>query len=256
VAAKLVVIMVGLPARGKSYITKKIQRYMSWQQHNTEVFNVGNRRRVAATKAPAPEDLIHDADSKNDSTDESNRQPKERLVNNYTVIELSEPTELNLNSTAPPKEEQAEKKPMDQSASFFDPRNEEATKLREQLALDTLDELLDYLLHRRGAVGILDATNSTISRRKHLIDRIREREPKIPILFIESVCDDRNVSITTLWHALSSPKSVLANRALASRGKHALEAIRTRLQGQGSSQVSRGLSEACHGVRGCLRTPW
>ena len=48
VGAKLVVIMVGLPARGKSYITKKIQRYLSWQQHETRIFNVGNRRRVAA----------------------------------------------------------------------------------------------------------------------------------------------------------------------------------------------------------------
>ena len=48
VGAKLVVIMVGLPARGKSYITNKIQRYLSWQQHETRIFNVGNRRRVAA----------------------------------------------------------------------------------------------------------------------------------------------------------------------------------------------------------------
>ena len=52
VAAKLVIIMVGLPARGKSYITKKIQRYLSWQQHNTRIFNVGNRRRVAAPWMP------------------------------------------------------------------------------------------------------------------------------------------------------------------------------------------------------------
>jgi len=49
VGAKLVVIMVGLPARGKSYITKKIHRYLSWQQYDTQIFNVGNRRRVAAS---------------------------------------------------------------------------------------------------------------------------------------------------------------------------------------------------------------
>jgi len=52
VGAKLVVIMVGLPARGKSYITKKIHRYLSWQQHDTQIFNVGNRRRVAASAIP------------------------------------------------------------------------------------------------------------------------------------------------------------------------------------------------------------
>jgi 6-phosphofructo-2-kinase len=54
VGAKLVVIMVGLPARGKSYITKKIQRYLSWQQHETRIFNVGNRRRVAAGAGSIP----------------------------------------------------------------------------------------------------------------------------------------------------------------------------------------------------------
>ncbi|MBE7182233.1 MAG: hypothetical protein INR71_13695, partial [Terriglobus roseus] len=36
--------MVGLPARGKSYITKKLARYMNWLQHDTRIFNVGERR--------------------------------------------------------------------------------------------------------------------------------------------------------------------------------------------------------------------
>ncbi|KAG0056415.1 hypothetical protein BGZ83_005130 [Gryganskiella cystojenkinii] len=46
--SKLVVIMVGLPARGKSYIVKKLQRYLTWLQYDTKVFNVGNRRRTAS----------------------------------------------------------------------------------------------------------------------------------------------------------------------------------------------------------------
>ncbi|KAI6857090.1 hypothetical protein KC334_g22142, partial [Hortaea werneckii] len=48
VGAKLVIVMVGLPARGKSYITKKLARYLNWLQHDTTIFNVGERRRVAA----------------------------------------------------------------------------------------------------------------------------------------------------------------------------------------------------------------
>ena len=40
--------MVGLPARGKSYVTKKIARYLNWLQHDTRIFNVGERRRIAA----------------------------------------------------------------------------------------------------------------------------------------------------------------------------------------------------------------
>lgn len=37
--------MVGLPARGKSYIARKVARYLSWLGHPTRVFNVGSYRR-------------------------------------------------------------------------------------------------------------------------------------------------------------------------------------------------------------------
>ena len=41
----LVIAMVGLPARGKSYIVKMLIRYLSWISFETEVFNVGSYRR-------------------------------------------------------------------------------------------------------------------------------------------------------------------------------------------------------------------
>jgi 6-phosphofructo-2-kinase len=105
---------------------------------------------------------------------------------------IDEPTTPDLDATAPSSD--SLEKTINQSAEFFDPNNEYASKLREQVALDTLDELLDYLLHQNGAVGILDATNSTIHRRKLLVEHIKEREPKLGILFIESICNDRSVS--------------------------------------------------------------
>ncbi|CAG2108496.1 unnamed protein product [Medioppia subpectinata] len=45
-----VIAMVGLPARGKTYIAKKLTRYLNWIGINTRVFNVGEYRRQA-TKA-------------------------------------------------------------------------------------------------------------------------------------------------------------------------------------------------------------
>jgi 6-phosphofructo-2-kinase len=47
VAPKLLIIMVGLPARGKSYIARKLARYLNWLQYESRVFNVGERRRIA-----------------------------------------------------------------------------------------------------------------------------------------------------------------------------------------------------------------
>lgn len=179
VAAKLVIVMVGLPARGKSYITKKVRRYLAWQQHNTQIFNVGNRRRKNANVATAPLQsnggtldaptqaaliLRRDSETPSDSAQEPTPAPLERVES------------------------------IDQNAKFFDPKNSEASKLREQLALDTLDELLDFLITGGGAIGILDATNSTIHRRQLLFDTIKAREPKLGILFIESVCTNPNVS--------------------------------------------------------------
>jgi 6-phosphofructo-2-kinase len=201
VGAKLVVVMVGLPARGKSYITKKIQRYLSWQQHNTRIFNVGNRRRVAVQATSTP---------LNSPPQSPNLSKKTLAVRPQSLQEVIDaPTEaahILLNGTyhqsqATPKEDAPDLPstgPMDQSAEFFDPLNTRASQIREQVAMSTLDELLDFLLEEGGSVGILDATNSTVARRQILFDHIKAREPKLGILFIESVCEDEKVSSTVL----------------------------------------------------------
>ncbi|XP_074050286.1 6-phosphofructo-2-kinase/fructose-2,6-bisphosphatase 3 isoform X4 [Macrotis lagotis] len=42
-----VIVMVGLPARGKTYMSKKLTRYLNWMGVPTKVFNVGEYRREA-----------------------------------------------------------------------------------------------------------------------------------------------------------------------------------------------------------------
>ena len=43
---KLVVIMVGLPARGKTFLSVRLQRYLEWQGWRSGIFNVGTYRRA------------------------------------------------------------------------------------------------------------------------------------------------------------------------------------------------------------------
>lgn len=43
----LVVVMVGLPARGKSFISRKVERFLRWTSASTRSFNVGKYRRDA-----------------------------------------------------------------------------------------------------------------------------------------------------------------------------------------------------------------
>ena len=70
--------------------------------------------------------------------------------------------------------------------------------------MDTLEELLDWLLNANGVVGILgipwnggfynyaDATNSTRARRKMILNRVHQIED-LNVLFIESICTDKKV---------------------------------------------------------------
>ncbi|KAI4803102.1 hypothetical protein KUCAC02_006659 [Chaenocephalus aceratus] len=43
-----VIVMVGLPARGKTYMSKKLTRYLNWIGLPTKVFNVGEYRRESS----------------------------------------------------------------------------------------------------------------------------------------------------------------------------------------------------------------
>ncbi|CEJ54657.1 Putative 6-phosphofructo-2-kinase 1 [Penicillium brasilianum] len=251
VGSKLVIVMVGLPARGKSYITKKLARYLNWLQHDTEIFNVGERRRVAAGKSPSPamlgrplekrasnvhKDLVDSVrrlsvsvgtmNQNESSPPENNSPPNDTAlpppaVPDKILINGQEPGSISQNgSTVIPSIDagpaqstdnnelirEASPEPMDQSANFFDPQNQRAVKLREQVALDTLDELLEYILEEGGSVGILDATNSTMERRKAIVDHIRKRAgPELGILFLESSCVDKNLLEANMRLKLSGP---------------------------------------------------
>ncbi|QRD90321.1 fructose-6-phosphate 2-kinase/fructose-2, 6-biphosphatase [Aspergillus flavus] len=198
VGSKLVIVMVGLPARGKSYVTKKLARYLNWLQHDTEIFNQNGVTIVPPFNA-SPED--------------------KRAM------------------------QEASPEPLDQSASFFDPKNQLAVKLREQVALDTLDELLDYILDRGGSVGILDATNSTMERRKAIVDHIRKRAgPELGILFLESSCVDQELLEANMRLKLSGPDYKGQNPVKA------LEDFKKRVQLYEKSYVPLGEYEEKHNM--------
>lgn len=136
--AKIVVCMVGLPARGKSYVANRVLKYLRWLEYDVKVFNVGQLRRALA-----------------------------RAKYNQSGV----------------KE--------DHTASFFDPSNPSAYKLRSQMAEECLEQLIGWL-KRGGNVGIHDATNSTKARRKEIADRIA-KEPDLKLVFLESICTDPKV---------------------------------------------------------------
>jgi 6-phosphofructo-2-kinase len=247
VGSKLVIVMVGLPARGKSYITKKMARYLNWLQHDTKIFNVGEKRRVAAShsgfrlsqanlervsshvkraieehQATLPQlaaKILINGDPAQEGPIDPHNVPDPRR--NSSAIEEDDsspalpPPRVEVTSPGPKvptpnNEENAldenESDPMDQSADFFDPQNQPAAQIREQCAMETLDDLLDYILRGSGSVGIFDATNSTLPRRKQIMERIRQRAgPELNVLFVESVCQDQHLLESNMRLKLSGP---------------------------------------------------
>ena len=249
--AKLVIVMVGLPARGKSYITKKVARYLNWLQHDTRIFNVGERRRVATggplRSAPLTRpstgrpgihsrkssefvaslnDILGGKDFANDASDATKilvngeTPPNDALgalpppalgsqeapseVSKFSIQVNGSVSQDDTTRDHQPNESDANN--MDQSANFFDPYNTQASQVREQLAMETLDELLDYILYQGGSVGIFDATNSTLERRKHVMQHIRSRAgPQLGVLFLESLCIDKTLLESNMRLKLSGP---------------------------------------------------
>lgn len=255
--------MVGLPARGKSYVTKKIARYLNWLQHDTKIFNVGERRRIAAAGAPMTAESTESAHgtqvSKGGRKIGTATSSLSGVMNGKTVLTPppSPSTKILVNGELPPdppalealtpsamevgarddgeddereddedvddhtdanalQEQMAaaqmpppplrRNESMEQTASFFDPNNERAAKIREEVALATLDELLDYILDQGGSVGIFDATNSTLERRKLIVEKVRQRAgPELGVLFLESLCIDENLLESNMRLKLSGP---------------------------------------------------
>jgi broad specificity phosphatase PhoE/predicted kinase len=133
--------MVGLPARGKSYIARKAARYLSWLGHPTRVFNVGSYRRKLL----------------------GSHQPHE----------------------------------------FFDFDNPAGRTALLDMAMAALDDMLAWL-GSGGEVAIYDATNSTRERRTLVQERCQSHG--VPVVFIESICDDPAVIDATVRETkLKSP---------------------------------------------------
>ncbi|RHY05848.1 hypothetical protein DYB25_008631 [Aphanomyces astaci] len=141
---RLVLVMVGLPARGKSFVVRKLTKYCQWLNLPTQIFNAGDYRRKAS---------LTGAD-----------------------------------------------------ASFFDPNNAEAKRLRDALAMAAVANLIQWL-EEGGQVAVLDATNTTKERRALVWDKFKHLE-NTQVMHIELVCD--NPSLLEANYLRSSDVVVLA----------------------------------------------
>ncbi|EER39537.1 fructose 2,6-bisphosphatase [Histoplasma capsulatum var. duboisii H88] len=151
--SRICVVMVGLPARGKSLIAGKALRYLAWVGIPARIFNVGQYRRL---DTPRP------------------------------------------------------------TAAFFDTSNPDGERLRRAAAEAALKDMLRWFAETDGQVAILDATNSTKSRRQWIYRTCRNAG--IEALFVESKCDDEDLIMNNILEVkTSSPDYVGQDPELAAQ---------------------------------------
>jgi predicted kinase len=133
---KLVIIMVGLPATGKTHIAKRICRFLSFfHDIPSQIFNVGDyRRQLCGANMPA---------------------------------------------------------------SFYDPSNEEGAAARHMACDAALADLVEYVKKDGVRVAAFDATNSTKERRQHILGVLDAAGIGAKRMFVESICDQEEVSEVT-----------------------------------------------------------
>ena len=129
---KLVIVMVGLPATGKTHTANRIRRFLEFfHDIPCSIFNVGDyRRKICGTKMPA---------------------------------------------------------------SFYDVENKDGVAARKVACDAALADLVMYMKIPGVRVGILDATNSTASRRKYVKETLVAEELGVKVMCIESVCNDNKL---------------------------------------------------------------
>lgn len=155
-----VIAMVGLPARGKTYMAKKLTRYLKWIGLNTRVFNVGEYRRQA-TNSYRNHDFFR-ADNK-----EAVAIRKWALILTLNVLNL-----LNDNLFI---------------IVGWDANN--CICFNSKCAEAALEDMCGWLLEESGEVAVYDATNTTYGRRQMIYETVVEKYG-FKLFFVESICMD------------------------------------------------------------------
>ncbi len=82
------------------------------------------------------------------------------------------------------------------TADFFDTSNPEGERLRRAAAEAAVKDMIKWFNDGTGTIAILDATNSTKSRRRWIHERCAREN--VQTLFVESKCDDEALIMSNI----------------------------------------------------------
>jgi len=174
---KIILCLVGLPARGKSLYGHKLETFLAWRGYKTKSFKVGAWRRGEREGQESGLGL------------QPSPNVGRRGLSRFAAQDDTE---------QPPAKSAPEERAPNSSASFFDSKKSFAAATRDKVSMDAFAALLNWLNNEHGEIGIFDACNVTIARRAKLHELINMHNAlhpghKIGMVFIESICTDAEV---------------------------------------------------------------
>mmetsp|Transcript_28988 Transcript_28988/g.49396 ORF Transcript_28988/g.49396 Transcript_28988/m.49396 type:complete len:709 (-) Transcript_28988:88-2214(-) len=156
---RLVLVLVGLPGRGKSFIARKLQNFVTWRGSECKVFNVGKYRRKVAAGDDGEEkggDCGADFFDSGNAAAAQMRQMAAQLALDDMLYWLDHGDGGGRGGGKQPQQQQQQQ--------------------------------------RKDRVAIFDATNSTKARRDWVLQECTSNSTKrTGVVFVESICDDKDL---------------------------------------------------------------
>ena len=165
---RLVIVLVGLPARGKSFVARKLEAYMNWTGALCRIFNVGRYRRQAYAQQNN-ESGACDANFFDSKNEEANllRERVAALAIKDVLVWLDEEEDVA--------------------------RPDNYNRQNSAASTATRSSSMEY----SSRVAIFDATNSTNKRRQWILEECTSPEKRgdkqTGVIFVESICDDQKL---------------------------------------------------------------
>lgn len=174
---RLVIVLVGLPGRGKSFVARKLSSFLTWGGTEAKIFNVGRYRRQAVAESSS----VLQTPSQNAG---------ERAKNGACSASFFD----NSNKEAAAMRQAVAEAALKDMLEWLD-RDLDGESGSTPASLSTSSTSTEVFTKDR--IAIFDATNSTKERRAWVLEECtcpsKRKDKQTGVVFVESICDDEEL---------------------------------------------------------------
>jgi hypothetical protein len=174
-----VIVLVGLPARGKSFVARKLINFLEWYGCQCRIFNVGKYRRQAYAEATQSETGACSAD----------------FFDSH-------------NAQAAALREQVAHLALRDMLRWLDAEDDDSDEEDHRGTSTGSASSSGSFYEQQDRIAIFDATNSTNKRRQWILEECTSPAKRVGkptgVVFVESICDDRELLLENYRFKISN----------------------------------------------------